>query len=154
MIRHLMANVVRVEYVPPNHTDTYLIFDSGLSKFDLLGSALGTIKMNHDIYHESVYEEDSPEWVREKIPEVIPFIRAIQSRFEKLIENSPTNLYYDSELDSCVENVILGGYGNEPIPKEAFFLAKEYVDLCINMKPSVELLKWYEQIEVNELLEG
>lgn len=154
MIRHLMANVARVEYVPPNHTDTYLIFDSGLSKFDLLGSALGTIKMNHDIYHESIYEEDSPEWIREKIPEVIPFIRAIQSRFEKLIENSPTNLYYDSELDSCVENVILGGYGNEPIPKEAFFLVREYVDLCINMKPSAELLKWYEQIEIDELLEG
>ena len=149
-----MANVVRVEYVPPKHTDTYLIFDSGLSKFDLLGSALGTIKMNHDIYHESVYEEDFPEWVREKIPELIPFIRAIQSRFEKLIENSPTNLYYDSELDSYVENVILGGYGNEPIPKEAFFLAKEYTDLCINMKPSAELLKWYEQIEIDELLEG
>lgn len=154
MIRHLMANVVRVEYVPPNREDTYLIFDSGLSKFDLLGSALGTIKMNHDIYHESIYEKDSPEWVREKIPEVIPFIRAIQSRFEKLIEHSPTNLYYNNELDSCVENVILGGYGNEPIPKEAFFLAREYVDLCINMKPSVELLKWYEQIEINELLEG
>lgn len=145
---------VRVKYVPPNHTDIYLVVDGGLSKFDLLGSALGTIKMNHDIYHEYVYGEDSPEWVREKIPEVIPFIRAIQSRFEKLIENSPTNLYYNNELDSCVENVILGGYGNEPIPKEAFFLVREYVDLCINMKPSVELLKWHEQIEIEELLEG
>lgn len=82
MIRHLMANVVRVEYVFPKRADTY------------------------------------------------------------------------SELDSCVENVILGGYGDEPMPKEAFFLAKEYVDLCINFKPSVELLKWYEQIEINELLEG
>lgn len=146
--------MVRVKYVPPNRADTYLVFDSGLSKFDLLGSALGTIKLNHDIYHESIYEEDSPEWLREKIPEIVPFIRAIQIKFEKLIENSPTNLYYDSELDSCVENVILGGYGNEPIPKEAFFLVREYVDLCINMKPSVELLKWYEQIELEELLEG
>lgn len=154
MIRHLMANVVRVEYVPTNREDTYLVFDSGLSKFDLLGSALGTIKMNYEIYHESIYEEDSPEWVREKIPEVIPFIRAIQSRFEKLIENSPANLYYNNELDSYVENVILGGYGDKPIPKEAFFLAKEYTNLCINMKPSVELLKWHEQIEIEELLEG
>lgn len=61
MIRHLMASVVRVEYVLSNHTDTYLVVDGGLSKFDLLGSALGTIKMNHHIYHEYVYEEDSPE---------------------------------------------------------------------------------------------
>lgn len=43
MIRHLMANVVRVEYVFPKRADTYLVFDSGLSKFDLMGSALGTI---------------------------------------------------------------------------------------------------------------
>lgn len=121
-----MANVVRVEYVSLNHTDTYLIFDDGLSKFDLLSSALGTIKMNHDIYHESVYEEDSPEWVREKIPEVIPFIRAIQIRFEKLIEKSPANLYYDSELDNCVENVILGGYGDEPIPEEINEFIEQY----------------------------
>lgn len=154
MIRHLMANVVRVEYVFPKRADTYLVFDGGLSKFDLMGSALGTIKMNHDIYHESKYSEDCPDWLEDKLPKILPFIRAIQTRFEKLIENSPTNLYYDSELDSCVENVILGGYGNEPIPKEAFFLAKEYVDLCTNFKPSVELLKWYEQIEINELLEG
>lgn len=154
MIRHLIANVVKVEYLSPKRADTYLVFDSGLSKFDLLGSALGTIKMNHDIYHESIYSEDYPDWVEEKIPEVIPFIRAIQIKFEKLIEKSPANLYYDSELDSCVENVILGGYGDEPIPKEAFFLAKEYTNLCINMKPSVELLKWYEQIEIDELLEG
>lgn len=154
MIRHLMANVVRVEYVFPKRADTYLVFDSGLSKFDLMGSALGTIKMNHDIYHESIYSENYPDWVEEKIPEVIPFIRAIQIKFEKLIEKSSANLYYDSELDSCVENVILGGHGDEPIPKEAFFLAKEYVDLCTNFKPSVELLKWYEQIEINELLEG
>lgn len=154
MIKYIGTNAVRVRYISPDHTDTYLIFDGGLSKFDLLGSALGIIKMNHDIYHESIYEEDSPEWVREKIPEVIPFIRAIQSRFEKLIENSPTNLYYNNELDSCVENIILGGYGNEPILEEAFFLVREYVDMCINMKPSIELLKWYEQIEINELLEG
>ena len=154
MIKHLMANVVRVEYVPPNHTDTYLIFDGGLAKIDLLSSTLNTIKKNHDFSHNTLYEKDYPEWLVDKLPEIIPIIRAIQNRFGNLIENSPTNLYYDSELDSCVGNVILGGYGNEPIPKEAFFLAKEYVDLCINMKPSAELLKWYEQIEINELLEG
>lgn len=108
MIRHLMANVVRVEYVPPNHTDTYLVFDGGLSKIDLLGSALGTIKMNHDTYHESKYLEDCPDWLEDKLPKILPFIKAIQIRFEKLIENSPANLYYDSELDSCVENVIEG----------------------------------------------
>lgn len=85
MIRHLMANVVRVEYVPPNHTDTYLVFDGGLSKIDLLGSALGTIKMNHDTYHESKYLEDCPDWLEDKLPKILPFIKAIQIRFEKLI---------------------------------------------------------------------
>lgn len=154
MIKYIGTNAVRVRYISPDHTDTYLLFDGSLAKFDLLGSALGTIKMNHDIEHESVFAEYYPEWLVDKIPEVIPFIRAIQSRFEKLIENSPTNVYYNVELDSCVENVILGGYGEEPILEEAFFLAREYVDLCINMKPSAELLKWYKQIEIDELLEG
>ena len=154
MFNYTSTSAVRIKYKSENHTDVYLIFDSSLSKFDLIGSALSTIKMNNDIEHESIFSDYYFEQLKEKIPEIIHIVRAIQIKFEKLIENSPTNVYYNSELDSCVENVILGGYGSEPIPEEAFFLVREYVDMCINMKPSTELLKWYERIEIEELLEG
>lgn len=154
MIKYIGTNAVRFKYISSDHTDTYLLFDGSLAKFDLLGSALGTIKMNHDIEHESVFAECYPEWLVEKIPDILHIVRAIQVRFSNLIENSPINLYYDFKINACVENVILGGYGEEPILEEAFFLVREYVDMCINMKPSTELLKWYEQIEIDELLEG
>ena len=154
MIKYIGTNAVRIKYISPDHADTYLLFDGSLAKFDLLSSALGTIKMNHDIEHESVFAEYYPEWLVEKIPDILHIVRAVQVRFSNLIENSPVNVYYNFKINACVENVILGGYGEEPIPKEAFFLTREYVDLCTNMKPSVELLKWYKQIEIDELLEG